>query len=94
MILIPFYRQQGKSMEQFTLFLDKQTNHVYKVYNRDENNILYWVVFGLVLALFRAVSSIHLPVYHPIAIVSYILVGLIISITLGIVVYKAYYIEI
>ncbi|MBD1221272.1 hypothetical protein [Virgibacillus halodenitrificans] len=91
MKLIPFYRQQGKNLDQYTLFLDKRTKHVYKVYNRDENNILYWVAFVLVLAIFRAVSSIHLLVYHPIAIVAYIMIGLIISITLGIVVYKVYY---
>ncbi|WHX26221.1 hypothetical protein QNH47_19145 [Virgibacillus halodenitrificans] len=43
------------------------------------------------LAIFRAVSSIHLPVYHPIAVVAYIMIGLIISTTLGIFVYKVYY---
>ncbi|APC49582.1 hypothetical protein [Virgibacillus halodenitrificans] len=91
MKLIPFYRKQGKNIDQYTLFLDKRTKHVYKVYNRDENNILYWVAFVLVLAIFRAVSSIHLPVYHPIAVVAYIMIGLIISITLGILVYKVYY---
>ncbi|WP_233879522.1 hypothetical protein [Virgibacillus halodenitrificans] len=91
MKLIPFYRKQGKNIDQYTLFLDKRTKHVYRVYNRDENNILYWVAFVLVLAIFRAVSSIHLPVYHPIAVVFCIMVGLIISITLGIVVYETYY---
>ncbi|WP_060678313.1 hypothetical protein [Virgibacillus halodenitrificans] len=91
MKLIPFYRLQGKNMDQYTLFLDKQENRIYKVNNRDENNILYWVAFVLVLAIFRAVRSIHLPVYHPIAVVFCIMVGLIISITLGIVVYKTYY---
>ncbi|MYL56704.1 hypothetical protein GLW20_04225 [Virgibacillus halodenitrificans] len=91
MKLIPFYRQQGKNIDQYTLFLDKRTKHVYKVYNRDENNILYWIAFVLVLAIFRAVSSIHLPVYQPIAVVAYIMIGLIISITLGSLVYKVYY---
>ncbi|WHX26213.1 hypothetical protein QNH47_19105 [Virgibacillus halodenitrificans] len=91
MKLIPFYRQQGNNMDQYTLFLDKEENRIYKVNNRDENNILYWVAFVLVLAIFRAVSSIHLLVYHPIAIVAYIMIGLIIFITLGIFVYKVYY---
>ncbi|WP_077358699.1 hypothetical protein [Virgibacillus halodenitrificans] len=91
MKLIPFYRQQGKNVDQYTLFLDKQTNHVYKVYNRDENNIFYWIAFALVLAIFRAVSSIHLPVFHPFAIVAYLLVGFAFSATIGTVVYKRYY---
>lgn len=88
--LIPFYRDMSKGSKGYTLFLDKQSQRVYKVYHKNEGGIKYWIAFFLVVALMEAIKNIHLPLSNPIYFgITFLLV--VISGLIGIYIYKFYY---
>src|SRR5690625_667964 len=59
--LIPFYRDLSEGNKGYTLFLDRRSNQVYKSYHKGRNNFIYWILFALVLILFRGMKNVYLP---------------------------------
>ncbi len=59
--LIPFYRDLSEGNRGYTLFLDKHSNQVYKSYHKKSNQFIYWILFALVLILFRGMKNVYIP---------------------------------
>lgn len=88
--LIPFYRDLSEGNRGYTLFLDKQSNQVYKSYHKERNKNLYWLAFFPVLILLRGLKNVYLPLKHP-AIITIFLLLTVISAIIGISIYIYYY---
>ncbi|WP_200410924.1 hypothetical protein [Virgibacillus salexigens] len=85
--LIPFYTEYKNTDQNHTLFLDHKSNRVYKAYHQRSNNLIYILMFVLVLAVLRAIQYFQLPVGNPILL---LIVGFLISIFIGIYSYKKF----
>lgn len=58
--LIPIYRRQNQNQEGYTLLLDQETDHVYKVEHKEVNQYRYWITWALVLAFLRAIKGMEM----------------------------------
>lgn len=61
MKLIPIYTENIKGRQNYTFFIDKQTNLIFKAYHKDnKNQSIYGIGFVLVLAIFRYLKEVDL----------------------------------
>lgn len=88
--LIPFYRDLSEENRGYTLFLDKHSNQVYKSYHKKSNHFLYWILFALVLILFRGMKNVYIP-WNNIVIILIVLLLTVVSAVVGIGIYLYYY---
>lgn len=88
--LIPFYRDLSEGNKGYTLFLDRRSNQVYKSYHKGRNNFIYWILFALVLILFRGMKNVYLP-WNNIVIILIVLLLTVVSAVVGIGIYLYYY---
>lgn len=88
--LIPFYRDLKQGNNGYTLFLDKHTNRVYKSHHPNNNQLIYWGLFFLVLIVMRAIKNVHLPL-HNVFVIFLVLLLIVVSLLLGIGIYRFYY---
>ncbi len=61
MDLIPIYTKNKKGRQQYTIFINKESNRSYKAFHREEDQWLYWASFFGVLALLRGLQGIQTP---------------------------------
>ncbi|GIO23666.1 hypothetical protein [Oceanobacillus sp. J11TS1] len=85
--LFPIYREVDQKAEGFTLLLDTQSQHVYKVTHEKKSDYKFWIAWALVLALLKGIESLHLSMGSPLNILI-VIVLLIISAGMGVYKYK------
>lgn len=84
--LIPIYTENLKGRQNYTIFIDKQTNLTYKAFQKEPRQATYWIAFFIVLAILRGIQEISITITNPVAILLFLIL-----IVLGILSGKLYY---
>lgn len=88
--LMPFYRNLSNGSYGYTLFLDENSNRVYKSYHKEMNHSIYWISFAVVLILLRGMKNVFVPFNNPVV----ILIILLLTVASGVIgrsIYVYYY---
>ncbi|MEC5425178.1 hypothetical protein QGM71_16960 [Virgibacillus sp. C22-A2] len=62
MKLIPIYTENVKGRQNYTIFIDKQTNLTYKAYQKEPSQATYWIAFFIVLAILRGIQEVSISI--------------------------------
>lgn len=92
MKLIPIYTQNFKERQNFTIFIDKQTNRTYKAYQKELSQKYFWIAFFPILALLRGIKDIS-PSISNLMVILFILCLVGIGIISGMLFYKKFVYE-
>lgn len=88
--LIPFYRNLSNGGYGYTLFIDEDSNRVFKSYHKEMNHSIYWISFAVVFILLRGMKNVFVPFNNPVVILIILLLT-VVSAVIGISIYVHYY---